>query len=191
MDVPRPRAVEVHPAGVGVGRPTDAQRAVGVAAQHRTVAVHQVYLGIGPLVVLRQVDDEIPPRLPVSGDGVVAQRLIAVHPRPGAIAVQRIKFGIVYFEGRGRQAGGAIRGTHHVGVVAAGQERADRIEKGTVVLDVDYPPVVAAHGAVARGDPERLHGGGLHRRGGNKCDRIDAAGHAVIVPGQHLFVVRK
>ena len=57
VDVARPRAVKIHAADVGVGRATDAERAVGLSAQRGRVAIHHVHDGTRFLVVVREVED--------------------------------------------------------------------------------------------------------------------------------------
>ena len=189
VDVAGPRAVEIHPARVGVRRAAYAEGEVRIPAQRRAVAVHQVHFGARALVILRKVHDQLPHRLPVEGDGVVGKRLVAVHAGPDGVPVQREDLRVENAERRGGDTARPIGRSHRGGIIAAGDEGADRVEDRAVVLDVHRTAVEPALGAVASRHTQRLHRDGRRDQAGREGHRGAAERLAVVVPGQDLVGV--
>jgi hypothetical protein len=76
-------------------------------------------------------------------------------------------------------------------VIGAGEVGADGVEDGAVVFDEGGAAVLAAAGAVARGDAERDHRGGRRGGGGGKRHGTDATGVAVVIPREHFVDARE
>ena len=187
VDVARPRAVKIHAADVGVGRATDAERAVGLAAQRGRVAIHHVHDGTRFLVVVREVEDYVARRLPVRGERIVVEILVAKHAGTDGVAVERIEFRVVDAEyGRG-DAARAVGGADGGGVVTPSEERPDGVEDRVIVFNVNVAVSGAADGAIATDHADQLLRGGGHRVVGHERDGAHAEGLAVVIPREHLF----
>ena len=186
MDVTAPIALDVKPAREGIHRAVKAEGGVGLAAESGVVADERAGGERRALGVVGQVEAEFTRGLPVGGERVIVQTLLAERTGAAGIATLWIEQRIGHDERGGGAAGRAVGRTDDGIVIGAGEVGADGVEDGAVVFDEGRAAVQAAGRAVARGDAERNHRGSGRDSSGSERHRADATRVAVVIPSEHF-----
>ena len=186
MVIAPPFAIEVESAGIGIRWSAHSQRAVRIAAQRGVGPRHERHARSRILIVAPEVERQFACSLPIGGDRVVSQGLLAKHPWARCVDVAGVNARIIHLQCTRRNPRRAVRCAHGRVVVGAGKQAPAGIKNRAIIFNKDHLVVVAGSGDVARRDSQRRH------RGGRDCivwierHRADTLRVAIVQPRERL-----
>ena len=138
------------------------------------------------MIVAPEVERQFACGLPIGGDRVVSQGLLAKHPWARCVDVAGVNARIIHLQRTRRNPRRAVRCANGRVVVGAGKQAPAGIKNRAIIFNKDHLVVVAGSGDVARRDSQRRH------RGGRDCivwierHRADTLRVAIVQPRERL-----